>query len=67
VFDKRGALQMWNQELYRMTKRRLWHADIVKLLANVVLDATHSDRENLPAACIRRMNSVAESVRNCYS
>lgn len=58
--------KLWNQEFFRMTRRRLWHPDVVDLLAQVIINTDHADRENLTASCGSKMNSVAEVVRSTY-
>jgi hypothetical protein len=54
---------MWNGEMYRMTRRRLWHVDIVNLLKSVIVDPQHDERSGLSTSCSKRMDSVASDVR----
>ena len=53
---------LWNQEMHRMTKRRLWHPEVVSLLAHVIVDSEHPDRSAASAACIRRMDAIRATV-----
>jgi hypothetical protein len=55
--------KLWNQEFFRMTKRRLWHPDVVPMLAEVITTLDHPERESLSASCVRRMNADASTVR----
>lgn len=58
--------KMWNQELFRMTKRRLWHPDVVQLLVDVILRPEHPDRNTLTATCLKRIDSVVSIVQGSY-
>ena len=58
---------LWNQDLFRMTKRRLWHPNIVGMLRDVIVDRKHVEREALPATCRRRMDEAAEIIESAGS
>jgi hypothetical protein len=57
---------LWNQEFFRMTRRRLWHPHIVDLLAGVILNVEHEDRQRLSESCAKKMDFVADVVRATY-
>lgn len=53
---------LWNREFFRMTKRRLWHLDIVGLLRRVILDEQHEDRVGLSEACLHKMDDASAII-----
>lgn len=43
--------ELWDQETYKRTKRRLWHPFCVKILREVLVDPNHDDRLNVSSGC----------------
>ena len=43
---------LWSKALYQKTRRRLWHPKVLTLLAEVIANQNHQDREGLSAGCL---------------
>jgi len=54
--------ELWCDELFRRTKRRLWHSDTLLLLRNVISDPKHTEREGLSVGCLRVLDRSAKKM-----
>jgi hypothetical protein len=48
--------ELWNQDLFSKTRRRLWHPRTAKLLLEVIHDPKHVERNGLTGGCLRILN-----------
>lgn len=54
---------LWDQETYKRTKRRLWHPFCVNILREVLVDADHDDRLNVSSGCAKVLRRCVLGAR----
>lgn len=53
--------ELWNEKVFKKTKRRLWHPMTAELLLEVIDNVDHPERESISAGCARVLERAARS------